>query len=154
MESLLSHSQSTLAFGQNSPLAVAQRFSFLNHCLSCNVLCKACVLREGEEEQLAAMKAEQEEAALMGESMSSGALRAAQKHARMSDAVRNQKMILALKSAHNPKSQIADRTIPVNKQKAREGFHQLSERLDDAVSSSSDEEDVRPRSPDSPSLGF
>ena len=66
MESLLSHSQSTLAFGQNSPLAVAQRFSFLNHCLSCNVLCKACVLREGEEEQLAAMKAEQEEAALMG----------------------------------------------------------------------------------------
>ena len=154
MESLLSHSQSTLAFGQNSPLAVAQRFSFLNHCLSCNVLCKACVLREGEEEQLAAMKAEQEEAALMGESMSSGALRAAQKHARMSDAVRNQKMILALKSAHNPKSQIADRTIPVNKQKAREGFHQLSERLDDAVSSSSDEEDVRPRSPDSPRLGF
>lgn len=90
----------------------------------------------------------------MGESMSSGALRAAQKHARMSDAVRNQKMILALKSAHNPKSQIADRTIPVNKQKAREGFHQLSERLDDAVSSSSDEEDVRPRSPDSPRLGF
>ena len=52
MAALLRQSQSSLVAGSKSPLVMAQRYAFLNHCLCCNVLCRSCVLGDGEAEQL------------------------------------------------------------------------------------------------------
>ena len=47
--------KNTVAAKNNSPFALAQRFAFLNHCLCCNVLCRACVLGDEDHAKMAEM---------------------------------------------------------------------------------------------------
>ena len=43
--------QNTNAATSDSPFALAKRYAFLNHCLACNVLCKACVLHSEDDKK-------------------------------------------------------------------------------------------------------
>ena len=60
LDNLLRHSKGVITNGVDSPLALAQKYAFLHHCLSCNVLCKTCVL-EPEEAEAKRLAEEREE---------------------------------------------------------------------------------------------
>ena len=47
MESMLRQAAHIAQGGPTSPVALAQRVAFMNHCLCCNIICKSCFPDEG-----------------------------------------------------------------------------------------------------------
>ena len=117
MASLVRNSQSTLSMDSSSPFVLAQRYAFLNHCLCCNVLCKSCVLGEGEAEKLEQKIAPTKElvSRRRGGITSDGLadslieLPTGKKKRVLTEEERHAKIILGIGRSHDQSSQIGDR---------------------------------------------
>ena len=125
MASLVRQSQVTLDGGANdNPMVVAQRYAMLNHCLCCNVLCKACVLDDGEaeklENQMASPQSRRRSTASSNPLLDDIDGAKKQKKRFLSEEERHAKIILGLNRAHDPSSQIGDRNknVPADGEEA------------------------------------